>query len=445
MANPPQPGNVTVTYASGNDIECSYTFSPNATNPTNYEFVWGTVNNPTDPGNTTVPATGFGQFNTRTAEFLVTPSVTVYIWGKISNQPGSGSAQINYSPAPLVFTADVPGTPGTPYLVAVTGNQITVNFQAVTQPGNTSYAVIYSTTNDPGTGASNTCFLVEAPDIWGSGPFAVAQGVNVYIWSKATNDGKSLISSPPLIYNSGAAGTAPSGPTSIPGYVSASNTQLTVSFNTTGVTGTLPFTVTCGASTSPSGPFDIATSVRSVGTNLYQATTVDELDFDTLYYFQTILSNGTLPNQTSGVSAGISTLNTSKVANPVSTLVQATQITMRFTLSVTYFNPAQNVAQLRWGTQDLSPALLSNSAAVTYVGLVRGDPMWEATVYGLTPGKTYYFQGYYVPIGSAFASDAVAVTTDQGNSFDLGYMPPRGWAAPNPVYTQGVSQPWRQT
>jgi hypothetical protein len=444
MANPPQPGNVTVTYASGNDIECQYSYTPLPTNPTSFQFVWGTVNNPLDAGNKTVDGRT-GPMMTAVQEFLVTPGVTVYIWGKISYTSG-GSGQINYSPAPLVFTSDTTGLPGSPYVVGVTGNQITVNFEALPVPGNTSYAVLYNTVNDPNApgGGSNTVFVVESPSIFGSGPFQVAQGVNVYVWSRTVTDGVTRTSAIPLVYNSGTPGTPPSGPTSTPALVQASNTQITVSFNATGVTGTAPFAVVCGASMSPTGPFDIATFVSGTFPN-YRAVTIEELDFATTYYFQTIISNGILPNQTSAVSAGFATTDVERVANPVATYVTATQVTMRFTLSVTYFTATQNVAELRWGTQNVTSGLLPNSVAVTYIGLIRGDPVWEGTVYGLTPGRNYYFQGYYVPIGPTFASGTVSVTTYEGNTFDLGYMPPRGWAVPNPVIVAGVSQPWRQT
>jgi hypothetical protein len=114
---------------------------------------------------------------------------------------------------------------------------------------------------------------------------------------------------------------------------------------------------------------------------------------------------------------------------------------MRFTLPATYFTTAQT-ALLKWGSLQNA---VTNVAQTVYLGVINRSPTWEATVYNLTPKKTYYFQGFYEPIGSAFSSDVVAVSTFLGNSFDLGYMPPRPWAFPNPVIVSGVSQPWRQT
>ena len=442
MAAPPTPGNAVVSYASGTDIEVRFTFTPIVpATPQQYFVVWNLSDNPNDPAATAIRC-GIDQFNTANVEFTIPGATPVYIWGR-----AVGNGQTTNSAQSTVFTADAADVPGTPYLVGVTGTQITVNFQAAVQPGSTSYAIVYGTVNnptDPGS-ATNTVFIVQAPDIFGSGPFAVPQGVNVYIWARSTNEGIVRYSGIPLVYNSTAGGVAPSGPTSTPVLVSATNTSLIVAFDRLLVTGTPPFTVTCGASTSATGPFDIACIVTGAGPN-YQAVNDSPLDFATTYYFQTIISNGTLPNQTSAVSAGFTTLDAAKVADPAATLVQATQITMRFTMSVTYFNPpAPNLAELRWGTENLGPALLPNSVPVTYLGLFRGDPVWEATLYNLTPGKSYYFQGYYGPLGSGGVSNTVAVSTFRGNAFDLGYMPPRGWAVPNPVIVAGVSQPWRQT
>jgi hypothetical protein len=443
MAAPNVPGNARVLYASGQDIEIGWNWTPLIPlQPEDLYVVWNTVNDPNDVSATQVPA-GVGQGNVANAEITIPSQVTVYIWGRtIANAITTTSA------VPLVYQSDNTGRPGTPYLVGSVDDRITVNFQSAVPPGSTSYEIIYSTQNDPNLAppaATNTVFSAEAPDIWGSGPWAVPQNVDVYIWSSATTDGIRRLSDPPMIYNSGAGRVPPSGPTTTPALLLASNSQLAVYFTAFGVTGTPPFNAVCGASTSPAGPFTIPTNVQGTFPN-YNATTIPELDFNTTYFFQTILSNGAEPSRTSAVSPGFSTLNLKRVGIPVSTLVYATQVTMRFNLPVAYFNSNNTTAELRWGSETvLPPALLPNSISATYLGLIQGDPVWEASLFGMTPNKTYNFQGYYVPIGPEFASGMAAVLTDEGNSFDLGYMPPRSWAAPNPTYSQGISLPWRQT
>jgi hypothetical protein len=120
-------------------------------------------------------------------------------------------------------------------------------------------------------------------------------------------------------------------------------------------------------------------------------------------------------------------------------------LTLRFTFPVGSFTPAASTSgTIFWGTT----ALLGNAVQAAYLGIISqqpgqpGQPTWEASLFGLTPGRTYYLQSQYEPFP---ASAVVIQATDRGNSFDLGYMPTKPWATPNPVIVRGVSLPWRQT
>lgn len=378
-----------------------------------------------------------GPVYTATATGL-TPNTTYYFStiasnGVLPNQNSTVSAgflTLPSTPTDLV-------APGVPFLVGIDGAQIVVNFDVTPVPSVTpTYTVLYNTVNDPNApgGGTNTCFNVDG-NTWASGPFGTFNtGTNWYIFARASAEGQSATSAA-FVYNSSAVGP-PSRPTSTPVVVSVTNSTATVSFNTIGITGTPPFVPVCSASVSPSGPFDIACELQVVSANNYQATAT-LLDANTSYYFQTFLTNGVLPNQTSAVSAAVVTANNPVASPPFATVVEATQITMRFEYPLGLLTQSRS-GTLFWGSA--SPPV--NSVQAVYLGVIQGSPTWEATVYGLTPGRTYYFKGQY----STFApSIVVQQATNLGNTFDLGYMPPRGWATPNPVIVRGVSQPWRQT
>ena len=412
------------------------------TPPTVYGIAYGTLNNPTDPATrTALASTVDATIQKATANIAL--NVQYYIWAT-----ATANGQTSYSPV-ITFTDTSFGLPGTPSLVAKNpNNTYTWNFNTEQTTGNPVYSFVFSPTNNPADPTAQVfpAFVVTAPNVYGYGPAAIpvtSPSGTVYIWGQVANNGGIFYSAFPLVYTVGAAGTPPSGPTSIPVGVSpAANTQLSVGFNTNGVTGTLPLTVTCLASTSPTGPFNITCLVQVDSPNNYTATTVDELTPNTTYYFQTTVSNGFLPNQVGPVSGPWSTTDVAQVSAPVPTLVQATQITMRFSVPASAFNPADKTANLRWEAVDTPAVALANAVATTYLGVINTQPTWEGTVYGLTPGRNYYFQGQYEPVG---LSTTTGQATEVGNLFDLGYMPPRPWATPNPVIVSGVSQPWRQT
>ena len=446
MAAPTAPGTPVVVFADGasGNLTVNFTYTT-ATDPTLYFVQWNTVPTPSNPSTEFVPAVDIGNNQKQGKIVLIGTGIQYYIWAAAV---ANGITTVS---APLLFNALPSNIPSTPFLVADdrTNSTLTLNFFANPPPGEQStYQVIMAYDNDPN-GRVNTgvpATLVQAPNLWGTLPFNVPRNYTWYFFSRVIVNGdlnNVVYSTPPLIYNSASTGFPPSGPTSSPAGVSATNTQLVVSFNSIGVTGTTPFQVSCQASTSPAGPFNVTTVVRTVSPNNYLATTIGDLPPNTTYYFRTQISNGILPNQISVVSGPFATTNTSQVSPPEAIDIQATQVTLQFNLPFTAFNPAQTTGYIRWGTVNTNLSPLANQAVATYLGIDEdGDPLFEGTVYNLNPGTQYYFQGQYIPVG---VSATTAVPTLAGNSFDLGYMPPRPWATPNPVIVRGVSQPWRQT
>jgi len=392
-----------------------------------------------------------GPFDIGCAETLVSPNVfnatasglapnTIYYFrttmsnGVLPNQDSAVSLPLLTEPPPSQL---IP--PSVPYLVAVGGNgQITVNFQTFPVPSlAATYIVIYSQVNNPDApGSTNTTFNVEG-DIWGSGPFgAFNTGTDWFIFARATSENQTATSGG-FRYNSGDAGP-PSGPTSTPTLLQSTNTTITVGFNTLGITGNIPFEPVCNASLSATGPFTIACDLTLVAPDTYAAT-ADQLTSNTAYYFQTLNTNGILPNQLSAVSPPFSTTNVAATNPPFATSIEATQMTLRFTVPLSSFVPNVSTAgTIFWGTTSIT----NNATNANYLGIVQGQPTWEATLFGLTAGRDYYLQSQYYTFPRSLL---VVLRTDLGNAFDLGYMPSRGWATPNPVIVGGVSQPWRQT
>lgn len=447
MAAPVAPGTPVITSITPNrlgegrvDVTVQFAFTTPVP-PAVYSVVAGRLNNPLEIGNQTALTTTVGTDQRGTVSILV--NTLYYFWGA-----ATANGQTVFS-TPLVFNGASFGKPGTPFLVAQNPaqNTYTWNFIAEDIGGNPQYSFVFSPTNSTDSPPAINLLAnpTGAPGTYSVGPASIpVAGSPVYIWGRFTNSlGAEAFSEVPLVYTVGGSGTPPSGPSSTPaGLEPRSNTQLAVTFNTNGVTGTAPLAVNCLASASPTGPFDIACSVELISPNNYLATTVDDLIPGTTYYFQTTVSNNFLPNQVSPVSGPWPTTNVAEVSAPVPTLVQATDITMRFSVPASGFNPLFRTAFLRWEAVDTPAVALANAVATTYLGVINTQHTWEGTVYGLTPGRQYYFQGQYVPVG---LSSITGVATAQGNDFDLGYMPPRSWATPNPVIVGGVSQPWRQT
>jgi len=406
-----------------------------------YSVVAGKLNNPLDPGNRTALTTTVGTAQSGTVSIAV--NTIYYIWGAATD-----NGQTVFS-TPLVFNGATFGKPGTPFLVAQNPAENTYTWNFITEdifPPLPQFSFVFSPNSrtDSPPAINLNANPTGAPGTYAVGPASIpVAGSPVYIWGRSVNSsGTEVFSQVPLVYTVGGTGTPPSGPTSSPtGVNPRANTQLSVTFNTNGITGTLPFAVNCLASTSPTGPFDIACAVELISPNNYLATTVDDLIPGTTYYFQTTVSNNFLPNQ-SIVSGPWATTNVAQVSAPVPTLVQATQVTMRFSVPTSGFNPADRVGLLRWEAVDSTTVALANAVATTYLGVINTQHTWEGTVFGLTPGRQYFFQGQYEPVG---LSSTTGLVTAQGNDFDLGYTPPRPWATPSPVIVSGVSQPWRQT
>lgn len=337
-----------------------------------------------------------------------------------------------------------PPRPGTPYLVSsvATGGGFSVgfHFQTTADPAvQQVFKFVVSPSNNPAQGFQYEGATVPqiSGDTWSVIPTFVPANTTFYMFAVSTANGQTVYSIP-FLYNSAATGP-PSGPSAPPNSIAVTNTTITVGFSTAGITFTnTPLAVLCNASASPAMTNLITCAVSLTSPNNYQAV-ASGLNPGTLYYFQTIVSNGVLPNQGSTVSAGIATAAANVTDLPYAVNIEATEITMRFTFPLGGLDPVRRDAVLFWG--NVQPLQIEVPAA--YLGVISGEPTWEATVYGLTPATTYYFAAQYANFTPS--SPNVAESTAAGNAFDLGYMPPKPWATPNPVIVRGVSQPWRQT
>lgn len=101
-------------------------------------------------------------------------------------------------------------------------------------------------------------------------------------------------------------GVAPSGPPTVPTFVSATSSTIVVQFDAAGITGTPNPTFSIRFDTSAGGAFVSAAPATLVSGTIYRAT-VSGLTPATTYYFKSFAYNGTPPSQASAASAGFAT------------------------------------------------------------------------------------------------------------------------------------------
>jgi hypothetical protein len=349
----------------------------------------------------------------------------------------------------LQFNSPVSPTEA-PFLVTSTPTTITVNFDTRGQTGfpPVTYTVQYSTFADFAQFTQNTTFPVSGT-VFGSGPFPINPAVLNYVRVLSSNATTQAFS-PVFTYNP-AASSPPSGPTLAPTLVGISTqNMITVGYSTAGITGTQPLTTQCFASLAPGGPFTIGTLETLVSPNTFEASAFGLLP-DTDYYFQTIVSNGVLPNQTSAVSAPFRTAAISPNAPSIAPSIPILNV-----------GPSSNSIQvyiesdLVDGTQPVTIyAIYDTNPNGPFVDVATIIPSpddlvdrWVATATGLEPNTTYYFKSVANNVFGFIisqVSEGFRTTSNSTNPFDFGYSPPRPWAPENTNYVDGVSLPWRQT
>jgi len=372
--------------------------------------------------------------------FTVPQNQTVYFWASSTNVNGT-----SYSLAPLQYNsgASAPvSPPGVPILSASTDTSVSVRFDTAGQTGQPTptYTIFLATTTDPnGPGTSNTTYFVSGT-IYGSGPVTISPSTNYYIFSKADNGSSSVFSTTYLLFNTGSS-QAPSAPPA-PAVVGTPTTEsITVSFDTAAVTGTAPISYTCFGALDPTGPFDIPTSTTNIG-SVYTSV-ANRLTPNTNYVFQAYASNS-VGQSTSSVSAFIKTLNDGPSKAPTVPVVHvsptSSEIVMAFSVEgITSAFPI--TYSCKWSTSPTGP--FSSNAPVSGI-----NPNLLATAFSLTPNTTFYFVSRATSNGVTLQSGVsagVKTATPSTNPNDFAYYPPRPWDAPNPVYVNGISQPWRRT
>jgi hypothetical protein len=243
-----------------------------------------------------------------------------------------------------------------------------------------------------------------------------------------------------LLFNTGSS-QPPSAPPA-PAVVGTPTTEsITVSFNTGAVTGTAPISYTCFGALDPTGPFDIATSTTNIG-SVYTSV-ANRLTPNTNYVFQAYASNS-VGQSTSSVSAFIKTANNGPSKAPTVPVVHQTptssQIVMAFSVEgITSAFPI--VYSCGYSTSPIGP--FTSGAPLSGI-----NPNLLATASPLPANTTFYFVSRATANGITLQSGVsagVSTQTPSTNPNDLAYYPPRPWDAPNPVYVNGISQPWRQT
>jgi hypothetical protein len=259
MAAPVAPGVPVITSVTPNelgqgrvDVTVQFGFTTPIP-PAVYSVVAGRLNNPLDPGNRTALTTTVGTAQSGTVSIAV--NTIYYIWGA-----ATANGQTVFS-TPLVFNGANFGKPGTPFLVAQNPAENTYTWNFITEDigGSPEYSFVFSPNDrtDSPPAVNVNANPTSTPGTFVTGPASIPiAGSPVYIWGRCINNGAEFFSQVPLVFNVGGSGTPPSGPSSTPaGIEPRTNTQLAVTFNTNGVTGTPPLSVNCLASASPNGPY----------------------------------------------------------------------------------------------------------------------------------------------------------------------------------------------
>jgi hypothetical protein len=221
-----------------------------------------------------------------------------------------GLSPSSFSPPSTAPT--VPAVSGVP-----TSTSITVTFDIAGITGNPTpnYKVLWGTTTTPTT-------VVSATLISGTTYSATVSGLTAstayYFASEAVNAVGTKTSATSAAINTAAGGAAPSGPPTIPA-VSGTPTQtsITVSFDTAGITGSPgpTYSVLWGTTTTPTTP----ASATLVSGTIYNAT-IGGLTANTTYYVAAVASNSS-GTQTSKESAPITTAGAPPADGYVSTIL----------------------------------------------------------------------------------------------------------------------------
>jgi len=440
------PSTPTIVSTSQNTL--TVTFNSNGTSAADYLFGITVSPTPSAAGpNVTVFTASQTATNVYVSELMTLPvDVPNYIFAtafpRVVGQPSLFSA----TPLQFQFDGRV-SAPEEPFLVFRDGTGIQVQFDTEGQTGVPPITYSIETSVVPDFSVSTTVAAGQVSGtIFGTAIFSINPSVLNYIRAIATNASGAARSSV-FIFDPAETGP-PSGPTSTPVVLGTpAQTAITVSYNTVGITGNPPFATQCFASTSNSGPFNIGCAEQLIGPNQYTATASGLLP-NTNYYFQTIITNGVLPNQVSAVSAAILTaggsagaptippsipvLNSGPTQNIIQVFINAASAngTPPVSINVVYdSNPSGAFSNLA----TLAPATAPNS--------------YIATASGLNPGVTYYFKSEAVNMFGGIRSQKSAgfTTLPAGtNPFNNGYSPPRPWAPGNANYVAGVLSPFRQ-
>ena len=379
--------------------------------------------------------------------FTVPQNQTVYFWASSTNQNGT-----TYSLDPLYYNSGSQApvsAPGVPTLAGVQPpvdgeNPVSFTFDTAGQTGEPapSYNLVVGIVDTPADGVLYPVTLVSGTTYGAT--VLLAENITYYIWSYATNTATSAFSSNYITYNSADQGPPSAAPTQ-PIVVGTPTTEsITVAFSSAGITGAQPISYTCFGALDPLGPFDIPTSTTNIGT-LYTSV-AERLQPNTNYVFQAYATNSAGVT-TSSPSAFIQTANDGPSKAPTVPVVDVDPTTSQIVMA---FNVDGITAQPGFPLVFTCGFSTDPAGPFNGVALVSGqatDPTRLATASNLNSDTLYYFVARATSNGitlTSGVSDSVLTATPSTNPFDFAYYPPRPWAAPNPVYKNGISQPWQR-
>jgi hypothetical protein len=263
---------------------------------------------------------------------------------------------------------------------------ITTNISSVTGSPTPSYYILFGPTDPPLQGYSTT---TSGTNLRTANISSLTANTTYYARSQAYIDGAHVSTSASAIVSTIVGPTPPTAPTA-PALVSASPSTISISFDTTFVTGTKPIsylgywsTVSTTAGTTSFGtPFNVfPSSLTST-----QIGTVEGLVTGGLYYITSQATNAV--GSAASAPSYLSTINTLVPANlPVPLFSTATQSSISFTFDVSSVTGDKtNISYTAgygstFGSTDIVVSTLTSTGTV-----------YSGTATGLLPSRNYYFQ-----------------------------------------------------
>lgn len=263
---------------------------------------------------TQYPATLYTGSQFRATIPLLSSNTTYYIESLVQYKGLSAKSALS---DPITTAAPGPVGPSPPSappsvpeaIRPATQTEATLYFTSAGVTGNPEpeYKLQYSTA--PGGPFTDAVAVAPIPSLslYVSNLTGLTAATPYYARSVAFNTEGTETSSNMTFETAGGGGVAPSGPPTVPAFVSATTATIIVSFDVAGITGTPDPTYSVSYDTNPVGPFAASAAATLVSGTSYRST-VSGLASNTTYYFKSVAANGTPPEALSAASTGYATL-----------------------------------------------------------------------------------------------------------------------------------------